>query len=520
MDLLTAPVPVRSGDTVTHEKGIAFTSDDWARLRRFLILGSEGGTFYVKGRELTKQNADVVRRCLDADYMSALQQIYEVSDKGLAHKNEPAIFALALAASHQNQNVRAGAFSIMPKVCRTGTHLLHFVAYCKQLRKSSRMYRTQIGNWFDRPDLAYQAVKYQSRDGWSLADVLKLARPTPKNEEQDWIFNWIVTGKMSLEHTPALIREAADLRLFPDLAAEKIREHRIPREAVPTELLNKPEVWEALLESMPMTAMIRNLGKMTAVGLLEKGSEAEREIVARLFDVERLRKARIHPLSVLMALKVYEQGHGDKGKLSWSPVKGIVNALDETFYLTFPNVPSTGKKIRLALDVSSSMDGSKVSGTALSAREASAAMALVTREREPNAHFVAYSHELVLLEIRPSMRLDAVIRDMRNIPFGGTHCALPVIHAIADKTDIDAFVSYTDSETMDGAPYWSGLRGTYTDHLNVYRDRINPQARSVVVGLTSNGFTLNDPQDPLGMDVVGFDASAPAVIGDFIGGKI
>jgi 60 kDa SS-A/Ro ribonucleoprotein len=34
--------------------------------------------------------------------------------------------------------------------------------------------------------------------------------------------------------------------------------------------------------------------------------------------------------------------------------------------------------------------------------------------------------------------------------------------------------------------------------------------------MTSNGFTLGDPNDPGTLDVVGFDTSAPAVIADFV----
>ena len=41
-------------------------------------------------------------------------------------------------------------------------------------------------------------------------------------------------------------------------------------------------------------------------------------------------------------------------------------------------------------------------------------------------------------------------------------------------------------------------------------------AKSVVVGMTSNGFTLADPNDRGMLDVVGFDTSAPAVIADFV----
>ncbi len=37
-----------------------------------------------------------------------------------------------------------------------------------------------------------------------------------------------------------------------------------------------------------------------------------------------------------------------------------------------------------------------------------------------------------------------------------------------------------------------------------------------VVGMTSNGFTLADPNDRGMLDVVGFDTSVPAVIANFV----
>ena len=43
--------------------GYAWQLDDWSRLDRFLVLGCEGGTFYVDERELTIENAHVVARC-------------------------------------------------------------------------------------------------------------------------------------------------------------------------------------------------------------------------------------------------------------------------------------------------------------------------------------------------------------------------------------------------------------------------------------------------------------------------
>ena len=96
-----------------------------------------------------------------------------------------------------------------------------------------------------------------------------------------------------------------------------ITEHDLPREAIPTQWLNEVEVWDALLQRMPMTAMIRNLGKMTSLGLIKPFSDAAKLIVRKLGDETALKRARIHPLAVLIAQKMYAQGHGEKGALKW-----------------------------------------------------------------------------------------------------------------------------------------------------------------------------------------------------------
>lgn len=522
--------PLAANETTTHEGGIASTVDDWSRLRRWLILGSEG-TFYASGQALTVENVGVVRACLDADPARAIAVIVEVSDGGLAAKNEPAILALALASLHENDTARRLAFDALPEICRTGTHLLHFAGYRDALGGGwGRGMRRAVGDWFNSkpPEkLAYQAVKYKQRDGWALADLLRLAHPTPASSEHNAIYKWIVDGEAS-EQGPDILSAANLIRILSGyIVAPLIREHRLPREAIPTEDLNRPDVWDALLADMPMTAMVRTLGKMSSVGLLTPGSDAARTVVERLGDRDRLRKARVHPIALLAALKVYEQGRGERGSLTWSPVKGVVNALDEAFYLSFGAVEPTRKRIRLALDVSSSMDGSTVNGMPfLTAREVSAAFALVTANVEPDAHFVAYSHTLVGVNIRPSMRLDEVLRVLRAIPFGGTCCSLPMVQAIAAGAEIDAFVSYTDSETWDGGVLgydWGNERPpavTASEALREYRRRSGINARHAVVATSATNVSIADPADPGQLDICGFSADTPQVLSSFISGML
>lgn len=528
-----APVrPLREGEIQTSEGGIAHAADNWTRLRRFLILGTQGGNFYTPQQDLTIENVGVVTACLNEDAPRTIAEIITISVEGCAPKNEPAILALAMASVHKDIMSRTLAFRALRDVCRTGTHILHFAAYREALGGGwGRGMRSAVGKWFTAQtprDLAYQAVKYPSRDGWALADLLRLSHPK-MDDERSFVAKYIVDGWTDWKGTEGeaatflnAVRSCGETDV-PAQVAWIIKNFRVPREAVPTQYLNSATVWDALLADMPMTAMIRNLGKMTNVGLLVAGSDAERTVADRLLDGERLRKARVHPISILNALRVYEQGHGERGSLTWTPSKRVVNALDEAFYLAFKTVAPTGKRIRIALDVSGSMDGSKIAGMALSAREASAAMAMVTLATEPEAHVVAYSDRLVGVNLRPSMRLDEVIRTLRSIPMGGTYCSLPIMQATEAGASIEIFQSWTDSETWNGGVSWYGGRApemTASEALRAYRLRSGIEARHVVCAMSANNVSIADPRDPGQLDIAGLDAATPQIISDFAMGLV
>ncbi len=288
---LTAASPPHSrpipGSTQVANSGGGFSwqVDDWTRLDRFLILGAEGGTYYITARDLVKQNHDAIVRCIKVDGVRAVKRIAEISDSGRAPKNDPAVLALALVAAHGSPEAKALAFQNLAKVCRSGPHLFHPVQ------------------------------------------------------------------------------------------------------------------------------------------------------------------------------KVYAQGRGEKGSLTWKPVSKIVDALDAAFYATYQNVAPCGKPVLLALDVSGSMDGSMIAGSCLSAREASAAMALVTAATEPDCEIIAFSagsggyggmhgggeSGITRVALSPRMRLDSVIEKVRAIPMGGTDCALPMVWARRNKLALSGFITYTDN---------------------------------------------------------------------------
>src|SRR3990167_2621294 len=107
--------------------GFVYEVDDWVRLDRFLILGTEGGSYYAGEREMTVKNAEALIRCMQSNGLSVVGRIVEISEAGRAPKNDPAIFALAMVAKKGDDKTRKAALEAMPRVCRTGTHLFQFV---------------------------------------------------------------------------------------------------------------------------------------------------------------------------------------------------------------------------------------------------------------------------------------------------------------------------------------------------------------------------------------------------------
>ena len=527
----SAPIP-GAGQVPNSAGGFAWALSHWDRLDRFLVLGSEGGTYYVGERPLTVENAQAVADALAEDGPRVVARVVEISTAGRAPKNDPALFVLAMAAGLGDPETRAAALAALPRVARTGTHLFHFLRYARAFRGWGRGVRRAVAGWYTAKqprELAYQLLKYPSRDGWSHRDALRLAHPKPETPEQRALFARTVSReRVAMEgdgEVARLLRAADELHADGEIsvsrAAALVREHRLTREMVPTHLLAHAGVWEALLEEMPLTAMIRNLATMTRVGLVAPGSAAAKTVAARLVDGAALRRARVHPVQVLSALRTYASGRGVRSAQRWTPVARVTDALDAAFYLAFGAVEASGKRTMLALDVSGSMTASVHGLEFLSCREASAAMALVTAAVEPEHFFTAftgggypsrwgpeYGSGLSVLDVSPRQRLDDVVRSVSNLPFGGTDCALPMVEAMKHGWAVDVFVVYTDSETWAGSVHPAQA-------LRQYRERTGIPAKLVVVGMASNGFTIADPADAGMLDVVGFDSSAPQLIGDF-----
>lgn len=533
--------------------GYVYSVSDEQRLRRFLVLGTEGGTFYASQKDLTRVNVNFLKEYAAKDPNMFFGTLLDVDANNVAPRHSTVLLALAVLYTHSTPmtvtipgtgetstfDARVEVEARFNEFVRTGTHLFEFVQYVTMYRKWGRALRRLVGSWYktkDVPTLAYQVVKYRQRDGWTHRDLLRKSHPQVDGALAS-VLDYVTHGPVTVEDAlkadkPTTVNvDVSDVidqfeavkrgDLKPEAATA------LSWEMLPTESLTNPEVWRSLMttKNLPYTAMLRNLGRMTSIGVFDD-AQALRDVVARLSDPEFVKRARVHPFNVLTALKTYGSGSGFRGSLTWTPKQRIVDALDAAFYASFGNVQETGKRICIALDVSGSM-GTTLMNSNVSAREGSVAMAMATLAADPDttetiaftsggwtspAQRARWGGGITELGLSPRRRMDDIVRETSRLGFGGTDCSLPMLWAQAQGKAFDAFIVYTDNET------WAGTIQPM-DALRTYRQMVNPEARLIVVGMTATDFTIADPKDSGSLDVVGFDASAPGLISNFIAGR-
>ena len=511
------PIPGREM-VKNNAGGYTFEIDPLKQLKRFLILGTEGGSYYQSEQALTLANCKNLENLIKTgNGKQIVDVIVDVSDRGLAPKNDAALFSLAVIMSLADAETKRYASSKLSQVARIGTHILQFISYVDGLRGYGKVLRRAISNWYtEKPaeKTAFQVLKYGNRAGWDHRDVFRMVHPAPKGQEQSDLFRYIVKGEISkdgygkandlIQAYEEIKRTDSESRIL-----ELVEKYRVPMEFIPTEKRSN-KVWAHVLPSAGLTFLIRNLGNLSKNGLLiDQNFDTIKFIKDKITNKEELHKSRIHPINILTAMRTYQSGHGLKGSGTWSPVQKIVDALDDAFYMAFENIEPSNKRHLLALDVSGSMGGGSAMGIpGLTPRDVSAVMAMATMKVEDNYIIRGFSTTFMPLKISPKMRMDQVIRNISNLPFSGTDCALPMVHALKERMEVDQFTIYTDIETWFGKIH-------PMQALREYRNKMGINAKLVVCSVTPTKFSIADPKDLGSLDIAGFSSETPALISAF-----
>ena len=552
------------GTVMNNAGGQSYKISPEKMLLRFLILGSDKPQYYVSEKENNLEHlTNILVMVEEGSGLEIVNTLVNVSVEARAPKQTYTLLVLAICSLSKDLELKKAANEAVQKICRIPTHLFEYLDLREKISLKmngttgwGRSQRKVIERWYNEHkngselELIRSATKYMSRHGYTHRDALRLGHPKPNSSARKIIYSYLTSG---LEKTlkvseairkkmpsPCELSNATAVLDFiiavekakglgPDKGKEMcelIESHHLVREHIPSELLNSVDVWITLLKRMPLTALIRSLGKISTFTEITECETHIQGIVDKITDKNVIERSKIHPLTVLLAHLTYGHGGGYKGSLTWTPDVRVVSALDTAFELSFKNVVPSSKRILNAVDVSGSMTVSCTGGSGMSitCHEAATVMALIMVRTEPFCHTVFFSSgkdrccfqhsELEEIPLRKETSLKEAFEMTQRGNFGCTDCALPMMYALSKKIEIDTFIVYTDSET-----YWGDIHPS--EALKKYRTEMNiPNAKLVVMGMQSNKFSIADPNDPGMMDVVGFDSASPQIVSDFSGDRL
>lgn len=494
--------------------GYVFEVSPQDRLKRFLLIGSEGGTYYVGEQKLTQDNAASIISLIKSDGLSVVNTVVDFAVNRRAPKADAGIFVLALCATYGDSDTKTASYAAISKVCNTSTHLFTFLANIQNMRGWSRGLRKGVANFYTSKDaskIAYQMVKYRNRAGFTHKDALRLSHAKATSPEMNDLFAYATAkdlNELDLSKGNSLVAafEEAQKTTSVKKLVKLIKENQLTHEMIPNTMLNKEEVLTALLENMPLTALLRNLNRFAYNGMTDGNTETTKSIVAKLKNKEYVKKGGVHPLNVVNSMLTYSSGRGTLGDKTWKVNQKIVDALSDTYDQSVKNLESSGKNILVAVDVSGSMS-SRVNGMQMSAAQIGNVLATTILKVEDEAEMIWFDTSVHAPKIGRRSSIDEVLK--QSTPGGGTDCALAFAHALQTKIKYDAIIILTDNETWAGRTHGAQL-------LDQYRRTVNKNVKVIEVAMVANPYSQFPQDDKNLLRVVGFDASVVDVINSYL----
>jgi len=555
---------------------------------RLLILGSPENKYDPRKKGLSTENAEYIKTQIEKGHGEEICNIVrDVYKANRAPKQDATMMVIGLLCRAKDVTIRKMGLQLLENF-KTISHLYSWKkchasieshATGQKSKGFGRAVKRQINDWIlsysGKPeDLAYQITKYMAREGWSFKNMLqcthvktgtgdnrvfeekegvktkskrKVNKNTSPPTELDLVLRYAVNGfeEMDKLATPSLLatkvyQYLADIHIAMRMTSQEkerlidiIYTHKLTREQIPTWGLSDKEVLDALLMnrkktrvSMPLTALLRNLGNLSSHGVFDDQMTTQL-VTKHLVHPDTIKFSKIHPVSVLTAWFTYRNGTGNRGHNSWMIDPDIVQTLEEMFYLSFKNVEPTGKRICFLIDCSGSM-GCQSLCEGVTCAESAALLSMIFARSEttggssPDHSFYLFTSKgrhgygsgcSGLTDVSDIIDADAdfnkVLKSCQRSDWGMTDISMGILEALKYKRKYDAFVVITDCDVN------SGIKPS--EAMKQYRDGMKmPNTKLAVVATQGADYTIADPKDPLMMDMVGFDSHGPKILQDFI----
>ena len=453
-----------AADTRNEAGGIAYTLTPKQQLAQLAATGCLNSTYYTDAQDQLDQVLKLAES-LDAEFI-AKTAVY-ARQKGFM-KDMPALLLAVLAQKDVNMLAR-----VFDQVVDNGKMLRNFA----QIIRSGAVGRKSFGN---RPKKLMQtwlltATEKQLLNAAvgnppSLADVVKMVHPKPREAWRAAWFAWLIGKPYDREALPPITRAFEDYK--------QSREGALPN--VPFQMLTALDLnsgdWAQIARNGSWQQVRQNLNTFLRHEVFAK-SKNIKMVAEKLRDETAIARARVLPYQLLTAYQATSEQ---------MPFE-IREALQDAMETAVQNVPAIQGKVVVCPDVSGSMHSPATGyrGSASTKTRCIDIAALVSAamlRTNPQARVIPFEQITVNVKLNPRDSIMTNAEKLANIGGGGTACSAPLALLNREKADVDLVVIVSDNESWaDCGPHWSGKTGLMKE-WDILKQRC-PEAKLVCLDI-------------------------------------
>ena len=484
-----------AADTRNEAGGIAYTLTPKQQLAQLAATGCLNSTYYADAQDQLEQVLELAKN-LNAEFI-AKTAVY-ARQKGFM-KDMPALLLAALAQKDVNMLAR-----VFDQVADNGKMLRNFA----QIIRSGAVGRKSFGN---RPKKLMQtwlltATEKQLLNAAvgnapSLADVVKMVHPKPREAWRAAWFAWLIGKPYEREALPPITRAFEDYK--------QSREGELPN--VPFQMLTALDLnsgdWAQIACNGSWQQVRQNLNTFLRHEVFAK-SKNIKMVAEKLRDKAAIRRARVLPYQLLTAYQATSEQMPSE----------IREALQDAMETAVQNVPAIRGKVVVCPDVSGSMHSPATGyrGSATSRTRCIDIAALVSAamlRTNLQARVIPFEQITVNVQLNPRDSIMTNAQKLANIGGGGTACSAPLALLNREKADVDLVVIVSDNESWaDYEQQWGG-KTSLMKEWDILKQRC-PEAKLVCLDIQP--YTTAQAQNRRDiLNIGGFSDQVFTLIGSF-----
>ena len=449
-------------DTRNEAGGRAYTLSPKQQLAQLAATGCFNDTFYASAETQLEQILNVAQKI--EPLFIAKTAIY-ARECGYM-KDMPALLLAMLA----ERDVALCA-QIFDRVIDGGKMLRNFAQMVRSGVTGRKSFGTRpkklIQQWLlaaNEKQLLQAAIGNKP----SLADVVKMVHPKPREAWRAAWFAWLIGKPYERAALPPLPRA------FEDYKAQ--RSGKLPD--VPFQLLTALELdtaaWAQIAHNGSWQQVRQSLNTFARHGVFRDDSIVW-EVVAKLTDASAIAKARVMPYQLLTAYQAADS----------ALPPAIREALQDAMEIAVQNVPRLAGNIVVCPDVSGSMNSS-VTGYRQGATSATRCVdvaALVSAamlRHNPQARVLPFDTRVAKIQLNPRDSIMTNAEKLAQLCGGGTSCSAPLAWLNREKAPVDLLLMISDNES------WADVARGKNSAMLAEWDKIKercPQAKLVCLDI-------------------------------------